>query len=41
MRRNEEHESLEAELERGFARMFNLEESKRAQDWVNWLDEVR
>jgi hypothetical protein len=38
---HEDNGSLEAELEEGFARMFSSEELGRAQDWVNWLDEVR
>jgi hypothetical protein len=37
---HEDDSSLEAELEEGFARMFSSEELGRAQDWVNWLDEV-
>jgi hypothetical protein len=32
---------VEEELQEAFARMFTEEESPRAQDWINWLDEVR
>jgi hypothetical protein len=36
---NDDHE-LYVELESGFSRMFDPAESSRAQEWINWLDEV-
>jgi hypothetical protein len=35
----DDHE-LHVELESGFSRMFDPAELSRAQEWINWLDEV-
>jgi hypothetical protein len=36
-----DYKYLEEELQEAFSRMFTEEENERAQDWINWLDEVR